>query len=53
MVLFALPAFSGSWIRINQLGYLPQATKVAVFMSNDAVSLGSFDVIDAYTGRMK
>jgi len=51
MVLFALPAFAGSWIRINQLGYLPQATKVAVFMSNDAVSLGSFDVVDAYTGR--
>ena len=29
----ALPCKADEWIRINQLGYLPQSIKVAVFMS--------------------
>ena len=36
-----------SWIRVNQLGYLPQATKVAVYMSNDDVQVDGFELIDA------
>ena len=45
----ALPA--QQWIRINQLGYLPQATKVAVLMSRDAADIRSFTVVDAFTGQ--
>ena len=33
--LVALPGKAGEWIRINQLGYLPQSVKVAVFMSEE------------------
>lgn len=39
------------WIRINQLGYLPQATKVAVMISKDAATLKSFKIVDAATGK--
>jgi len=42
---------AGGWIRINQLGYLPQATKVAVFMSDNQVNVASFELVDAYTGK--
>ncbi len=44
--------WAGSWIRTNQLGYLPQATKVAVMLCNDACNVKSFEVIDAYTGKV-
>ena len=47
--LLCLRAGAEGWIRINQLGYLPQATKVAVYMG-DQVPEG-FQVIDAYTGE--
>ena len=30
--LMALQAQAEGWVRINQLGYLPHATKVAVYM---------------------
>src|SRR5574344_1816010 len=51
IALFAVQAQAGQWIRINQLGYLPRATKVAVLMSNDAVQVGSFEVIDVFSGK--
>lgn len=44
-------ASGDTWIRINQLGYLPQSTKVAVFMSNDKVQVNEFQLIDAFTGK--
>ena len=50
---FAVGAHAGSWIRINQIGYLPQATKVAVYMDNDAVTVTSFEVVDAFTGKVE
>ena len=28
-----ITASAGSWIRINQLGYIPNSTKVAVFVT--------------------
>ena len=37
-------------IRINQLGYLPDAPKVAVFCSTALIDLRDFQVIDAKTG---
>lgn len=41
-----------AWIRINQLGYLPQATKVAVFMSQEKTDVKSFQLVDATTGKV-
>ena len=52
MAMSALMAqASRGWIRINQLGYLPAATKVAVMMSRDRVGVTSFELVDAYTGK--
>jgi endoglucanase len=39
------------WIRINQLGYRTNDIKVAVFLSKKNLSLGSYKVIDVYTGK--
>ena len=48
----ATMANAGEWIRINQLGYLPHSTKVAVFMSNDPTTVDGFDLVDAFTGKV-
>ena len=44
-------AYAQGWIRINQLGYLPQTTKVAVLMSQDRVDVNEFKLVDAFTGN--
>lgn len=51
LALAAVQAFAGSWVRINQIGYLPEATKVAVFMSNEAVQVNGFELVDAFAGE--
>lgn len=51
LALAAVQAFAGSWVRINQIGYLPEATKVAVFMSDEAVEVTGFELVDAFTGE--
>lgn len=38
-----------TWIRINQLGYLPHSTKVAVLASKDAIRCTHFELIDSQT----
>ncbi len=48
----ATMANAGEWIRINQLGYLPHSTKVAVFMSNDPTTVDGFELVDAFTGKV-
>ena len=40
-----------SWIRINQLGYLPQGTKAAVWASKENQSISSFQLVDVATGK--
>ena len=50
IIFLALPLHSEGWIRHNQLGYLPHATKVAVYMGDTAPE--SFQLIDAYTGKI-
>ncbi|MGV3541087.1 MAG: glycoside hydrolase family 9 protein [Rufibacter sp.] len=42
---------SKSWIRINQLGYLPTSTKVAVLALKAPIKVNSFTVHDVMTGR--
>ena len=40
-----------SWIRINQLGYIPSSTKVAVLISEEDSAIGNFEIVDAFTGK--
>lgn len=48
--LAILPLQAQEWIRINQLGYLPESTKVAVFLSEGESLPTSFSLVDAFTG---
>jgi peptidoglycan/xylan/chitin deacetylase (PgdA/CDA1 family) len=42
-----------TWIRINQLGYFPDARKVAVLLSKDtALNVREFEVVDLQTGKV-
>lgn len=41
-----------AWVRINQLGYLPRATKVAVLMSEQQVNVTEFQLVDDATGEV-
>jgi peptidoglycan/xylan/chitin deacetylase (PgdA/CDA1 family) len=58
--------FSGTWIvmiclflhvsgreviRINQLGYLPEGAKTAVFLSHEPISLKKFTLVDNLSGK--
>lgn len=51
LVLGSVPALAGSWIRTNQLGYLPSSTKVAVLLCEDQADVSSFEIVDAFTGK--
>ena len=39
-------------IRINQLGYLPNAPKVAVFLSDDSTTINYFYLYDSLSGKL-
>ena len=47
-----LMALDSSWIRINQLGYLPNGSKVAVFGSKSVSTIASFQLINASTNQV-
>lgn len=51
LLLAALSANGQSWIRINQMGYLPDDIKIAVLISLDEAS-AEFQVCDAITDRV-
>lgn len=46
-----MPAGAQSWIRINQLGYLPNTVKVAVYISQNPDAGKYFTVCDALTDK--
>ena len=48
--MFSTAVLANSWIRVNQLGYQPDAVKVAVFVSNDTSRPDRFELCDALTG---
>ena len=48
---WALGQSSKSWIRINQLGYLPESVKVAVFASKGNAEIREFELVDGKTGK--
>ncbi|MBR5101805.1 MAG: glycoside hydrolase family 9 protein, partial [Muribaculaceae bacterium] len=40
------------YIRVNQLGYLPNAVKVAVYVSHDAdLKINQFEIVDVFTQK--
>ena len=41
-----------TWIRINQLGYVPSSKKVAVWCSKAATTLQQFQLLDSATGKV-
>ena len=52
-LLGVLSAHAGEWIRINQLGYLPQSIKVAVFMSEESTEIQNFQIFNAQTNKLE
>jgi endoglucanase len=42
-----------AWIRINQLGYVPETIKVAVLGSKTSMDITSFSIHDAETGALE
>lgn len=40
-----------SWIRINQMGYLPAVNKTAVLLSKQDIAIKEFSLFDALTGK--
>ncbi len=51
LCLAVIYARADSWIRINQLGYLPESVKVAVYISQETGTASSFTVCNAMTGE--
>lgn len=45
-------AYAEKWIYVNQMGYLPNQSKVAVLMSRENCEVKTFDVVDFYTGKV-
>lgn len=50
--IMALISNAGDWIRINQLGYLPKSSKVAVLMSDTTTAVKSFEIVDMLTSKV-
>lgn len=50
--LFSIQTFASSYIRINQLGYLPQSVNVAVFISDEKVEITSFQLFETLSGKL-
>ncbi len=51
-LFLVVSAFSQSWIRVNQVGYLNDDVKVAVWISKNARLITEFDIIDNTTGNV-
>lgn len=52
IILFVNFSFSNIWIRINQLGYEPEAKKVAVLISKEKLNLKQFEIVDAISSQV-
>ncbi len=51
MLASTLSVSAAQWIRINQLGYLPESVKVAVFISEENQKVNQFELVNALTGK--
>ena len=52
LFLYVQVAFAQQWIRVNQLGYLPEDKKVAVFISTQETPEDNFVVCNAITNHI-
>jgi peptidoglycan/xylan/chitin deacetylase (PgdA/CDA1 family) len=53
ILIFLSPVLPAQgWIRINQLGYLPESVKVAVYISNQSEKLSDFALCDAISDKV-
>jgi endoglucanase len=52
VIIMSAKPTTESWIRINQLGYLPGSSKVAVWCGKDNESIKSWELIDATTKKV-
>lgn len=51
LMVSSFAASDSSWIRINQLGYLPNSSKVAVWVSKQNQIIQTFSLVDAASGK--
>ncbi len=51
LAILSFSLFAQSWVRVNNLGYLPTDIKVAVMLSKD-LSDGSFEIFDSNTDSL-
>lgn len=51
LMVFGSARAQNSWVRINQLGYLPQDVKVAVWVGKENLPVTSFSLYEAQTGK--
>lgn len=51
-LLFGLNASAQSWIRVNQVGYLPKDIKKAIWLSKENYCIESFQLIDFETKKV-
>jgi peptidoglycan/xylan/chitin deacetylase (PgdA/CDA1 family) len=42
-----------TWIRINQLGYMPNSIKVAVLVSKSEIALNEFEIIETISNKVE
>jgi len=47
----SLASYAQQWVRVNQIGYLPEDKKVAVWVSKDKTQLNEFRMVNAITGE--
>lgn len=52
IICFIFQASGNEVIRINQLGYLPEGVKIAVFLSDQRVLIKKFKLVDNLTGNI-
>jgi endoglucanase len=51
LICFGFALSANDVIRVNQMGYLPEGLKTAVFLSDKAVSMKKFYVVEALSGK--
>jgi len=50
--LFSIQTIASGYIRINQLGYIPQSVKVAVFISDENIEITTFQLFETLSGKL-
>lgn len=52
LILYGITAKANGWIRINQLGYLPESKKVAVLISEEPIDVKECSLVDIFTEKV-